>query len=120
MTAINVTQEIAATVAAVSVAVAAVLGMVQIIEKTSNFRLNRRKLAAEVEKLERDNAEAVKRMGLRRHFDDSEVTRTRLRYREAQVILDQVGNRLENSSVRAKEIEVEIIVRPNLKDEQDK
>jgi len=47
--------ELVTVLAAVPVAVGAIWGVVQILEKVVNFRLNRKKLQEEVKKLQREN-----------------------------------------------------------------
>jgi hypothetical protein len=100
-----------AVLAAVSVAVGSLWGIVQIVEKITNAPLTRRKLKAEVEKLERENrGEAQSPLDV--DFESLEQLRTVLRVREAEHYYDNAAGRLQRSSVRIKELEVEI-VRPN-------
>ena len=119
----------------------------------TNAPLNRRKLKAEVEKLERENQEAAttsdnelagwvkpkraihfeedenvpegqkparnneqERIPLDRVIETTEEFRKVLRIRESETYYDQVANRLERSSIRIRELEIEVIV-PNRKRE---
>jgi hypothetical protein len=138
---------IVAVLAAVPAAVGAVWGLVQIADKLTTAPLNRRKLKAEVEKLERENllasttphnelAEWVKPkraihfeedenvpegqkpdrdkeqegVPLDRVIETTEDFRRVLRIRESETYYDQVSNRLERSSIRIRELEIEVIV----------
>jgi hypothetical protein len=94
--------------AAVPVAIGAVWGVVQIVDKIGNASLNRRKLRAEVEKLERENRDAVE-SGHRLIPTTEEQVRSVLRIREAEQYFDNVAGRLERSSVRVKELEIDIV-----------
>jgi hypothetical protein len=105
--------DVVVVVTAVGGAVGAVWGIVQVVEKISNARLNRRKLQAEVEKLERDNREAS--ASIYEIPEDNQVRRA-LRIKEAEHFYDNVSGRLERSSVRVKELEIEV-VEPNGKKE---
>jgi hypothetical protein len=97
-----------AVLTAVPVAIGAVWGVVQIVEKIANAPLNRRKLKAEVEKLERENRETAESSHALIPDNDEEV-RSVLRVREAEQLFDSVAGRLERSSVRVKELEIEIV-----------
>jgi len=138
---------IVSVLAAVPAAIGAVWGLVQIADKLTNAPLNRRKLRAEVEKLERENllASPTAHNGLaawvkpRREIhvqgdegipegqpperkdqqeksppqsviEPTEDFRRVLRIRESETYYDQVANRLERSSVRIRELEIEVIV----------
>ena len=95
-------------VAGVSTVIGAVWAIVQVVEKILNAPLERRKLRAEVERLERENRpEAPSSVGV--DFERPEQLRTVLRVREAETYYDNVGGRLERSSVRIKEFEIEVI-----------
>jgi hypothetical protein len=137
---------IVAVIAAVPSAVGAIWGLVQIADKVTNAGLNRRKLKAEVEKLERENLQAettapsmlaewltAKRRikvdsddDLPQHqkpevekqhhavpidsaMETTEGFRSVLRIREAEIYYDQVTNRLERSSIRIRELDIEVI-----------
>ncbi|HEV2379018.1 MAG TPA: hypothetical protein VG206_04400 [Terriglobia bacterium] len=95
-------------------AIGALWGVVQIAEKIVNAPLNRRKLKAEVEKLERENQFAPG-ISSASDGDDSvespEGVRTILRSREAEHYYDNVAGRLQRSSVRIKEFEIEVVPR---------
>ncbi|MBS1842613.1 MAG: hypothetical protein JSS69_03040 [Acidobacteria bacterium] len=97
-----------AVLTAVPVAIGAVWGVVQIVEKIANAPLNRRKLKAEVEKLERENRETA-RSSQALIPDNDEQVRSVLRVREAEQLFDSVAGRLERSSVHIKELEIEIV-----------
>ena len=138
---------IVAVLAAVPAAVGAVWGLVQIADKLTNAPLNRRKLKAEVEKLERENLLASttsdnelagwvkpkraihfeedenvpegqkparnneqERIPLDRVIETTEDFRRVLRIRESETYYDQVANQLERSSIRIRELEIEVIV----------
>jgi len=80
--------------------IAAVWALVQVAEKARDWRLNRRKLAAEVEKLEaeRDTArlqEATTRAGLEKALDD----------KEAAQILNRLARRLDESIINLTDLE---------------
>jgi len=94
-------------VTAVATGVGGIWGIVQIAEKVANARLNRRKLQAEVEKLERENREAT--MLPEPSPSDEEGFRKVLRVREAEHFYDNVAGRLQRSSVRIKELEIEVV-----------
>jgi hypothetical protein len=138
---------ILAVLGAVPTAVGAVWGLVQIADKLTNAPLNRRKLKAEIEKLERENLlasttphnELAGWLNTKRaiHLEEDEnvpegqksdrndvqeeiplssVIRTTegfrrvLRIRESETYYDQVANRLERSSIRIRELEIEVII----------
>jgi hypothetical protein len=86
-------------------ALGAIWLLVQVAEKLANASLNRRKLKAEVEKLERDNREAA----LPTEPRDTEESRRLLRIREAEQFYENVSARLERSAVRITEVEIEIV-----------
>lgn len=105
---------IVGVVTAVVTGVGGVWGIVQVVEKITNAPLNRRKLKAEVEKLERENKEAAALSA--DLVPEEEEFRKVLRIREAEHFYDNVAGRLERSSVRIKELEIEV-VQPNQKRE---
>ena len=88
-------------------ALAGVWTFIQILEKVSNFQLNRRKLKAEVEKLERENRTAGIE-GANKILENPEAFHEILRHREAEYYLDAAGKRLSNSPVKIRELEIEI------------
>ncbi len=96
---------VAAVILAGNGAIAAVWGVVQIIEKVSNARLNRRKLEAEVAKLEGEQLAPASLPSV----DDEQEIRRLLRIREAERFYERTAGRLEASSVRIKTVDVEII-----------
>jgi len=104
---------IVGVVTAVVTGIGGVWGIVQIVEKITNAPLNRRKLKAEVEKLERENQEAAT-LSPDLMPEGEEEFRKVIRIREADHFYDNVAGRLERSSVRIKELEIEV-VRPNRK-----
>jgi hypothetical protein len=91
-------------------AIPAIWGLVQIMEKIVNFPLNRRKLRAEVEKLERENREA-------QHLPTIEIPENpefflrQLHLRGADEISERITDRLRQSSVRITEFDVEVVKR---------
>ncbi len=96
----------------VATGIAAIWGIVQIGDKLVNAPLNRRKLKAEVEKLERENRNAALSHELLPQGEED--FRRTLRIREAEHFYDNVAGRLERSSVQIKELEIEV-VKPNPK-----
>ena len=96
---------VAAIILAGNGAIAAVWGVVQIVEKVSNARLNRRKLEAEVAKLEGGQLASARLPSV----DDKQEIRRLLRIREAERFYERTAGRLEASSVRIKTVDVEII-----------
>jgi hypothetical protein len=139
---------IVSVLAAVPAAIGAAWGLVQIADKLTNAPLNRRKLKAEVEKIERENLLAsptphnepagwvLKPKRAIRFEEDENVPegqkpernneqegipvdsviettedfRRVLRIRESEIYYDQVANRLERSSMRIRELEIEVVV----------
>lgn len=99
--------EIVAVVTFTASTLGGIWGIVQIVEKITNASLNRRKLKAEVEKLERENRESPPSPGVR--VQGEEDFRKLLRVREAEHFYDNVAGRLERSSVRIKELEIEVV-----------
>jgi hypothetical protein len=99
--------EVTVIIAAIPAAIASVWGIVQIAEKITNWPLNRRKLIAEVEKLERE-----KDLGT---FATGPVIRgpnqfqTRLSHRNGREPYDVVLNRLSKSPIKIVNIEVKLI-----------
>jgi hypothetical protein len=106
---------IVGVVTAMVTGIGGVWGIVQIVEKITNAPLNRRKLKAEVEKLERENQEAAA-LSPDLMPEGEEGFRKAIRIREAEHFYDNVAGRLERSSVRIKELEIEV-VQPNRKRE---
>jgi len=94
-------------------AIGAFWGVVQVVEKVVNAPLNRRKLKAEVEKLERENqvAPGASSGGDDNVLESPEGIRTILRRREAEYYYDKVAGRLERSTVKITELETEVIPR---------
>lgn len=98
---------IVAVVTAVAAGIGSILGIIQIVEKVANARLNRRKLMAEVERLESGNREATQSPDLQPQGEED--FRKVLRIREAEHFYDNVAGRLERSSVRIRELEIEVV-----------
>ena len=90
-------------------AVAAIYGLVQAVEQAMNIPMNRRKLRAEVEKLERENADAAPHLASQVQLEDSERFHDVLRRREADAFYDQSASRLRRATVKITEIDVEVI-----------
>lgn len=103
-----------AALAGLPTAIGAVWGVVQIVEKIASASLERRKLKAEIEKLERENQDAA-RSPLEVDFENPEDFKTVLRIREAETYYDNIGDRLERSSVRIKEFTVEVVRQDQLR-----
>ena len=99
---------ILAVLADIGAAVAALGGLVAIVQNVYNAPLNRRKLAAEVEKLERENRPAS-REELVKAFEDLEGLRRRLAARESEQLIQGIERRLETSAVRIKDIDIEVV-----------
>jgi hypothetical protein len=99
--------EMVLVVTAVGTVLGGIWAIVQIAEKVANAPLNRRKLMAEVEKLERENREAKSSPDLspRNEEDFAQM----LRIREAEHFYKNVSGRLEQSSIRIKEVEIEFV-----------
>jgi hypothetical protein len=85
----------------------AVWAVIQTIEKISNWRLNREKLKEEVAKLRRENAAGKQPATV----IEEEQAIMRFSRREAQPVLDQLGNRIADSSVRVQELKVTVFRR---------
>jgi hypothetical protein len=107
--------ELVTVLAAVPIAVGAIWGIVQILEKVVNFRLNRRKLKAEIIKLERENSEATEKLpsvhGLEHSvflFENPRFLRARLEERGAMEYYDAVAGRLINSKIEIVEIDIQL------------
>jgi hypothetical protein len=94
---------------AVAVAPGIVWILVQIAEKLTNFPLNRRKLKAEVEKLERENEQA--RLATTRYGDLStnDALDRRLQDRGTYRAYDNTLKRLERSGFRIDKISVTLV-----------
>jgi hypothetical protein len=108
--------EVSTVVAVVGGAIGAVGGLVVIVQTTLNASLNRRKLAAEVKKLERENeAQAIPNDV--RFFEDVETVRRVLRVRESESFVNSVEQRLTASPMRVKELEVEVVSSRTLRHE---
>jgi len=112
--------ELVTTILAVSAAASSVLGTLllatQVLEKTSNFRLSRRKLSLEVLRLERD-------LGIAKN----ETLRTlpqdpidRLTRRDALPYVFTLTNRLEKSQVVVAEIRFDVIHIPDRRQSDSK
>ena len=89
------------------VVIGGIWGLVQIIEKVSNFRLNRQKLQEEVIKLRRENETANRPS----HIMDEEEAVASIRMREAAPLIEGVGKRLSGSRVIIEEVEVSLTKR---------
>lgn len=94
-------------VAAVPSAVAAVWGMLQIVEKVVDWPVDREKKRLELEKLRGD----LKSANLS-PFQDEQSYRDHLRERNATSFIDRTAERLRISPIKIREIEVS--VRPQL------
>jgi hypothetical protein len=94
---------------AVPSAIHSIWGIVQICEKVSNWRLNRRKLRAEVEKLERENDAAAPTQ--HSVIWDSDRFNAELHHRNGERAFDTVVKRLSKSPVIVVNIEIKVIER---------
>ena len=101
--------ELIAVVAAVPAAVGAIWGLVQIAEKVINFSLNRRKLLAEIEKLERENKEARNSQPLIEEPEATERIKLFIDRQQARWIYDQAVERLTSGPIKILEVEVSIV-----------
>lgn len=108
--------DVVTVVAVVGGAIAAVGGVVAIIQNVYNAPLNRRKLAAEVEKLERENRTASHEEH-QRAFEDLEGLQRKLRAKESESVVQGIARRLTSSSVRIKAIEVEVLTRQEIEED---
>jgi len=107
--------ELLAELSAVTVgALTAVWLLIQIIEKAYNLKLNRRKLRAEVEKLERDNKISAKEA--RRAIDDLEQHGLSHLPPDAATAIEGATKRLTRTLIKIEKIEL-IAKRPNDHDE---
>jgi hypothetical protein len=91
-------------------ATGAIWGLAQTVEKIYNMPLNRRKLKAEVEKLESENAKS--RQSQRELLGQ-------LNSREATRLYDAVTKRLKSSPIQLSSLDIEIIP-PRHRDEKNK
>jgi hypothetical protein len=106
--------ELVTVLAAAPVAVGALWGVVQILEKVINLPLNRKKLKEEVAKLERDRLKEE----MPSPVDDPEnslflyqnpkLLERRLQSRGATPYYEAVGERLKSAKIRIVELEIEL------------
>jgi hypothetical protein len=102
-------------------AIGAVWGLVQIVEKVSNWKLNRRKLEAEIHKLERESLKAADERQHKRPTPDSssqpvpiyseEEFLLQIQHREAAHLINGVTKRLEKAEVRIAEMQIRFVRR---------
>jgi hypothetical protein len=105
--------DVVTVVAVIGGAIGAFAGLVAIIQNLHNAPLNRRKLAAEVEKLERENRVAS-REEILRAFEDLEGLGRRLGARESEHLVQGITRRLASSPVRIEKIDVEVVTSQEL------
>jgi hypothetical protein len=108
--------ELVTVLAAVPVAVGSIWGVVQILEKVVNFRLNRKKLREEVRKLERENAQPNNQLP---PVDDAENSvflfenpnflESRLEERGAIEYYRMVSNRLVRAKIEIVEVRIDLM-----------
>jgi len=107
--------ELIVLVAGVPGAAGALWVMVQIFEKVYNFRLNRRKLQAEVKRLEMENAKIEKDQGTPKllipDLENSKKVEKRIESRNARWVFDQLEKRLAKSLVRLEDVLIEMVNR---------
>ena len=101
--------DLSVIILAVPSAIGAFWVMVQICEKVSNWPLNRRKLRAEVEKLERENDEAAP--AHRSVIWDPDQFNVELHRRNGERAYDTVIKRLSKSPVIVVNLEIKVIER---------
>jgi hypothetical protein len=107
--------ELQTVVIGVPAAVGAFWGIVQIVEKISNWRLNREKLEQDIIKLRRENRAAGFDRGDKGvRYDSEDELRRRMIEREAQPLLDGVARRLSKSAVRVNDLEIRFDMRIDL------
>ena len=114
--------ELSTIISGATMGVAAIWGVVQIVEKVSNWRLNREKLKEEINKLRRENA-ASKDIANDRIVSVSSEEESTIRFVQsgAQPLLDGVTNRLSRSPVRIKELQIRVVRRrTEIKKEKEK
>ena len=106
--------ELITVVAAVPATIGAIWGVVQIIEKVVNFRLNRRKLKEEVRKLEIENAQnnfppvVSEPMDSTFLFENPRFLESRLEERRAIEYYRRIGDRLIKSKIEIVEVNIEL------------
>lgn len=105
--------DLVTVVVAVPAAVGAIWGVVQIVEKVVNFRLNRRKLKEEVRKLERENAQSLnpsldEPADATFLFENPRFLESRLEERGAIELYRRIGDRLIRSKIEIVEVEIEL------------
>jgi len=101
--------ELTLVLAAVPIAIGALWGIVQIVEKITNWPLNRRKLRAEVEKLERENR-SVGQSNIRLVVTEKQFENLLAR-RNGKEVFELVRKRLAKSPIRIVNIEIRRIDR---------
>lgn len=103
-------------------AIGAIWGIVQIVERISNWKLNRRKLQEEIKKLEWENAarsaeNSSKVPNERIPIYTEEEYVIRIQQRDEAHLIDGVTRRLEASAVRIKEMDIRFSRRNRAKPE---
>lgn len=91
-------------------AVGALWGIVQIVEKVSNWRLNRDKLEEELKKLQRENLAAETAAKTAPIYSEEEYI-IQMKERETWPLIDEIGRRLEISPVKIKELKIRFVRR---------
>ncbi|MBV9928115.1 MAG: hypothetical protein JOZ96_24060 [Acidobacteria bacterium] len=106
--------ELSTLVVAVPAAVGAIWGVVQIIEKVVNFRLNRRKLREEVRRLERENTQVMPPLATEERSDSTLLYENR-RFLESRLeevgalgVYRRIGDRLVQSKIEIVEVRIEL------------
>lgn len=106
--------ELTTLVVAVPAAVGAIWGLVQIVEKVVNFRLNRKKLKEEVMKLERENKQIIpplvteERSDSTLLFENPRFLESRLDEMGALGVYRRIGDRLAQSKIEIVEVKIEL------------
>lgn len=101
--------ELTLVLAAAPIAIGALWGIVQIAEKIANWPLNRRKLRAEVEKLERENR-SIGQPSIRIVLTEKQFENLLTR-RNGKDVFELVQKRLAKSPIRVVDIEIKRVDR---------
>jgi hypothetical protein len=97
------------------VAIGGVWGVVQVVEKVANFRLNRQKLQEGVKKLQRANAQAAKATTVDDTessvfiFENPRFLSSRLIERKAMEDYERIRDRLLSNTITISGLEVDVV-----------
>jgi hypothetical protein len=117
--------ELQTVIVGAAAALGAVWALVQIVERISNWSLNRQKLQLEIAKLRKDRGETTK--GLSANASETgkvpilteEEYLGRLDHAEAGYYLKKITNRLEDSEIQILLMEIRIIKRRNRSEDNE-